>query len=203
MIREIDIYLQPTAFIDCNDFDIINTAKNITLNEDVINYKIKRLFYFVRDEIKYDIVIDILNPYAFKASSTLKRKYGLCFHKAILLSALSRAIGVPSVLCFAKIKNYLLVDYLREFMEGGDIVLTCYTGFYINNKWIKASPMYDLETCEKQEYVPVEFDGINDAMLPLYDKKGRIHIEYLKYYDCFEDFQFNLVEKYFDKLCTF
>ena len=72
-------------------------------NEKENKEKAIKLFYWVRDEIRYD-------PYTFsalkrdyKATKILERGKGWCVQKAILLTALGRAAGIPSRLHFADI----------------------------------------------------------------------------------------------------
>ena len=65
-----------------------------------------------------------------------------------------------------------------------------YHGFaeiYIDGKWVIATPAYDLETCLQNGFLPVEFDGVNDARLSRYNQEGKLHVEYLKYHGSYDD----------------
>jgi len=53
---------------------------------------------------------------------------------------------------------------------------------YINGKWIKATPIFDLKMCLENRIIPVEFDGTSDATFHPYNQDGRLHIEYIE--DC-------------------
>ena len=82
-------YLRPTPSIDCDSESIKQKAELLTRSQQEITGKAKNLFYFVRDEIKYNIYVpgDLLEYY--RASRTLEARKGFCVPKAVLLTALA------------------------------------------------------------------------------------------------------------------
>ena len=100
-------YLKPTAAIDCDTRSIKEKAQELTNRQEKITEKAKRLFYFVRDEIKYDPYSPRYLPEHYRASTILDRGGGYCVQKAVLLAALARAAGIPARLRFANIRNHL------------------------------------------------------------------------------------------------
>jgi transglutaminase-like putative cysteine protease len=180
MNLEIGRYLKPTAIIDCNNPSIQNKARDLTKGQEDINEKAKSLFYFVRDEIKYNLYVPKSLPKHFRASNILSRREGYCVQKAILLAALARATGIPSGLGFAKLRNNLLSEETSKRFSTNIIHFHGYTGLYLNEKWVKVTPTFDTRTCEKHRFVPVEWNGKNDAMFHLRNRDGELHIEYLK-----------------------
>ncbi len=62
-----------------------------------------------------------------------------------------------------------------------------YAELYLGGKWVKANPDFDLQTCEANRIIPVEFDGKDDYVLHSHNQDGKLHVEYLKdlghYYD--------------------
>ncbi len=54
-----------------------------------------------------------------------------------------------------------------------------YDELYIEGKWIKATPTFDLNMCQEKGIVPVEFDAKNNAMLHSHNKDGELQIEYV------------------------
>ncbi|SPD71909.1 hypothetical protein PITCH_A1100008 [uncultured Desulfobacterium sp.] len=54
-----------------------------------------------------------------------------------------------------------------------------YSEPYLDHKWVKTTPAFDLQTCETNGFIPVAFDGLNNAILPSHYKHGNLHIEYL------------------------
>ncbi len=83
-------------------------------------------------------------------------------------------------------------------MIGGDNLLIQhgYVESYIDGKWVHASPGYDLETCRKAGFVPVDFDGINDAKDGAYNQEGKPHIEHIKDHGHYEDFPWDEIVSY-------
>lgn len=183
-------FLKPTPAIDSNNPVIIEKAESLVRKHENESEKAIKLFYFVRDKIKYNSYIPYhLFDYHI-ASKTLKRGEGYCVSKAILLAALSRAVGIPARLRFADIRNYLLPEKYKKLIGGNILVYHGYTELYIKGKWIKLTPAFDLELCKKHNIKPVEFDGENDAVLHRYTLDGRLHIEYIRDYGYYSDLPF-------------
>lgn len=185
-----DSYLLPTPSIDCDHPDVKGKADELVkdISEDI--EKAKRLFMFIRDNVKY-------NPYTprsaadhFRASVTLARKEGFCIQKAIALAALSRASGIPSRLGFAIIRNHQIPDKLAHMLTTNEIPDHGYAELFLNGKWVKATPAFDITMCEKNGIIPVEFDGINDAVFHSHTRDGRLHIEYVSYRGYYDDAPF-------------
>jgi transglutaminase-like putative cysteine protease len=182
-------YLRPTEVIDCDTESIRNRALLMTEGLETDRERAVSLFYFVRDEVRN-------NPFApgddlrhYRASATLERGDGQCQQKAVLLVALTRAMGIPARLGFTDIRDHLLSDRLREVMGGTNLL--SYHGhseLCIDGKWLHASPAYDAKMCREKRFVPVDFDGISDARDPPYDQDGRPHIEYVRLHGHYDDF---------------
>ena len=172
-------YLKPTAMIDCDAEAIREKAGEVTKPHEGTVEKAANLFYFVRDGIKYNPFLPRYLPEHFRGACTLARGEGFCIQKAVLLVALARAVGVPARLGFAVIKNHLLPEKIVEMLEIQVLPDHGYAELYLHDRWIKATPSFDLETCRKNRIVPVEFDGENDAKLHAYNQDGQLHIEYL------------------------
>jgi len=180
MNLQMDKYLEPTSAIDCDNPSIHEKAEDLTKElEDIIG-KAKSLFYFVRDEIKYNIYVSKSLPEHFRASNTLSKREGYCVQKAVLLVALARAVGIPAGLGFARLRNNLLPDKVVKWLGTNIIPFHGYAELYLNGKWVKATPAFDLKLCEKNRIVPVDFDGECDATFHLNNQVGELHIEYLK-----------------------
>jgi len=183
-----EMYLKPTPVIDCDAPPVREKAQNLTADKENDVEKAKALFYFVRDDITY-------NPYVLhnlvehnKASITLSRGEGYCVQKAILLAALARAIGIPARPGFADIRNYIIPQKLLELMHGSNLfIYHGYCELYIGQKWVKATPAFDLEMCQKHHIIPVEFDGKNNATFHRYNQEGKLHIEYVHDYGHYPD----------------
>ena len=188
-------YLKPTFFIDCDAELVRGKALELTRNTKPVTGKAKALFYFVRDEIRYNPFSPRSSPEQFQASYTLSKGEGYCVQKAILLVALARAAEIPARLGFAKIRNHLISKKLLKIRKTNIFPWHGYAILYIGRRWVKATPMFDLKLCQEHQIIPVEFDGEHDAMLHPYTSDGRPHIEYLL--DCgpYEDVPLDEIQK--------
>jgi len=139
------------------------------------------LYYAVRDGVRYDPYTCNLSIDSLKASSTLSSGRGWCVSKAILLAACCRSIGVPARLGFADVRNHLSTARLRELMQTDVFAWHGYTSLYLLGKWVKATPAFNIELCEKFRLKPLEFDGMEDSIYHPFDLEGNKHMEYLRF----------------------
>ena len=174
-------YLTPTPIIDCDSPAIQEKTKDLTKGQENVIEKAKSLFYFVRDEIKYNMYVSKSLPEHFRASNTLSRREGYCVQKAVLLVALARAAGIPAGLGFARLRNNLLPEKTVKWLGTNILPFHGYAELYLNGKWVKATPAFDLKMCERNRIIPVEFDGKNDAMFHSHNRDGKLHIGYLRH----------------------
>jgi len=186
-VNRMERYLKPTATIDSDHPSIKEKAHNIIRDKQEITDKAKSLFYWVRDEIKYNPFLAIEFSENFRASRTLEKRQGFCIEKATVLAAFARAVGIPARLHFADIRNHLISDKLLKVMKTNLFSYHGYTELYINGKWIKATPAFDLKMCHKNRIIPVEFDAQNDAILHSHNLDGKLHIEYIEDHGYRED----------------
>jgi transglutaminase-like putative cysteine protease len=145
------------------------------------------LYYAIRDQIRYNPYSIGLDAASFRASTTLQRGYGWCVPKAILLAACCRAKGIPARLGYADVKNHLTSKKLRESMQTDIFAWHGYTSIFLNNKWVKATPAFNKELCEKANIFPLEFNGKDDSIYHEFDKAGQKHMEYLRERGEFDD----------------
>jgi transglutaminase-like putative cysteine protease len=180
-------YLKCTYTIDCEEKSVKEKAQMLAIGQETVLEKAKAIFYFVRDKIKYNPYVPLYTLEDNKASVTLSRGEGYCVQKAILLAALARASGIPARLGFVDIRNYILTKKLADAMRGKNLfIYHGYVSLYLDGKWVKATPAFDLKMCQKNQIIPVEFDGKSDAQLHQYNQEGKLHIEYVRdhgYYD--------------------
>lgn len=135
-------------------------------------------------------------PEHFRASNTLVRNQGFCVQKAVLLVALSRAVGIPARLGFAVVRNHLLPEKLAEMLVTNVLPDHGYAELYLHGKWVKVTPAFDLEMCQKYKIIPVEFDGKKDAKLHSHTEDGKLHIEYLLDRGPFEDVPLDAIREW-------
>jgi transglutaminase-like putative cysteine protease len=178
--QDLEPYRRPSRFIESEHPAVIAFAREAagpaTAKRDIA----VRLFYAVRDAIRYDPYVTSLSPEVFKASFTLERGRSFCVPKAILLAAAARAFGIPSRLGFADVRNHLATRRLLELLGTDLFVFHGYTELFLGGRWVKATPTFNLSLCEKFGVEPLDFDGEHDALLHPFDQAGQRHMEYVR-----------------------
>jgi transglutaminase-like putative cysteine protease len=179
----VDAYLDPTGMIDSDHPAVLAFARQATrmCRIDPAERAV-RLFYAVRDQIRYDPHLAFYLPEHYRASATLALGRGFCVGKAVLLCALGRAMGIATRLGFADLRNHLAPPQLIEVLGSDLFVYHGYTEFWLHGRWVKATPAFNLELYLRQGVAPLDFDGCTDAVLPARADDGRPFIEYLRYH---------------------
>ena len=172
-------YLQASQFIDSEHPDIVDCVKTLT-NPDAADLEnAVALYYWVRDEIRYNPYCLTPDPATFLASSTLLAREGWCVTKAILLAALCRAAGIAARVGFADVRNHLSTERLRSTMKTDIFYFHGYTAIYLEGRWVKATPAFNIELCTKFGLRPLEFNGREDSLYHEFDVAGNKHMEYV------------------------
>lgn len=195
--EEMRPYLEPTRFIDSDSREIIQFARQSTQGMLSHREKAVALYYRVRDGIRYDPYHIDFSPHALKASTVLSRGSGFCVEKAILLAASARALGIPSRLGFAIVRNHLTTERLRERMKTDVFVFHGFTELFLDERWVKATPVFNLSLCQRFGVPPLEFDGRHDSIFHPFDRRGHKYMEYLHDYGRFADLPYELMVREF------
>jgi transglutaminase-like putative cysteine protease len=186
-VTALEPYLRPTEFIDSDHPDVVAYARDaVGSATDPVNRAIA-LYYRVRDDLRYQPYRFSLHPEDMTASSALARGEAFCVPKAVLLAAGGRAVGLPTRLGFAAVRNHLTTEKLRESLGTDMFYWHGYMEFLLDGRWIKATPAFNLTLCEKAGVKPLEFDGRNDSIFHEYDTAGRRHMEYVEDYGQYDD----------------
>ncbi|MES2591894.1 MAG: transglutaminase-like domain-containing protein [Bacteroidota bacterium] len=187
-----EIYLQPAEFVNSDSEEIKEfTKKAIGSSTDPVEKAVK-LYYAVRDGFNYNPYNIDLNREALKASTLLKKDYGYCVEKACLLAASARAAGIPSRLGFARVRNHIATEKLEEKLKTNVLVFHGFTEFFLNEKWVKATPAFNKSLCVKLNVDSLEFNGKDDSIFQSYGKEGAQFMEYLHDYGTFHDVPYEL-----------
>jgi transglutaminase-like putative cysteine protease len=197
--NDFQIYLEPTTFIDSNSPNVIEFALSSVGDAKTPIEKVVRLFYAVRDEIRYDPYHIDISRDTFRASVVLANKSGFCVEKALLLAAAARVVGIPSRLRFADVRNHLTTEQLKKLMETDLFIFHGYTELYLNNKWVKATPTFNRSLCERFGVHPIDFDGVNDSIFHEFDAKGKKHMEYVNDHGYFADLPYETIMTSYQK----
>ena len=188
-------YLQSTRFLDADSEAVRGFAQRVAGAETSDIGRALKLFYAVRDGIRYDPFAMRLAPGIYVASHVLAAKSAYCIPKAILLAAAARALGIPCAIGLSDVVNHLTTEKLKALMGGTTYFMHHgYAVLYLEGQWVKAAPAFNIELCTRFGVSPTEFDGRADAIFQPYDTQQRRHMEYVKDHGAWSDFPYDKVE---------
>lgn len=187
-------FLAAGDFVDSDAPQVIAFAKQATQGETDTGAAILRLYSTIRDGIIYDPYVSLADPANYRASSVLAAARGFCIGKSALLAASARAIGVPTRVGYADVRNHLTSPRLYEKVKTDTFIWHSYTELYLSGRWLKATPAFDRALCERIGLKPLEFDGDTDSLFQPFDQAGRRHMEYLNDRGTFADVPFDTIK---------
>lgn len=185
-------YLDPGEFINSDHPDVIEFTKENTSDLCGQTEKAIALYYAVRDCFRYDPYQLDLSKEAMKASSIVNRNYGYCVEKSCLFAAGARVLGIPSRMGFSNVRNHIGTSALEEILKTDVLVFHGYAEIYLNDKWVKATPVFNDTLCYKLNVASLGFDGEHDAVFQQYNKEGGQFMEYLHDYGTFSDVPYDM-----------
>lgn len=174
-----EAWLRPTPFVDSDAPAVVAFARSVVGGEGDPRRRAIALYYAVRDRVTYTPYCDFRSPETYRASAVLAKGAGFCVGKAAALAAVARAEGIPARLRFADVRNHLCTPRLRALVGGDVFYYHGYVELEIEQRWVKATPAFDLTLCERFGVLPLEFDGREDSVFQPYDRAGRRHMEYV------------------------
>jgi len=179
--------LRPTRFLDFDHPAVGDFARRSAGDGSPREMAI-RLYLGVRDGIRYDPYSFGLDPESYRASRCLSAGAGFCVHKAILLAACARAVGIPARLGYGNVRNHLTSPRLSAMMGSDVFRWHGYVSLRLDGRWVKATPAFDYSLCDRFGVRPLDFDGVEDSVFHPHDAGGRRHMEYLDELGEFDDF---------------
>jgi transglutaminase-like putative cysteine protease len=175
-------YLEPTFFIDADHPAVIDFALSNAGESDDPVQRAVALYYVIRDGFRYNPWGVSLAPSAFKASNVLlreRKRGGHCIDKANVLAASCRALGIPSRLHFANVRNHIGTAELEKRLGTDLLVYHGYAELYLNDRWVAATPAFNRELCDHLGVAPLEFDGLENSIFQEYDTVSGRFMEYV------------------------
>lgn len=117
-------------------------VKKITKGAKLDEEKMERIFYFIRDEIRFDFV----NPF-LSAENVLKQGHGSCMNKALLLVAMAKSAGIPARLHFSIVTKEALRDLIPPFLykRWMSQFLHAYAETKLKERWVPLDATFDDE----------------------------------------------------------
>lgn len=126
----------------------------------------RRSFYFVRDKLSFGFDL-----YKRKASETLKRGFGACWNKSILLTALLRCNQIPARFGSIPVRRTFIKPAIGAWhWLANDPYNHCLVHAYFNDRWTILDAVLDNKTYETF-YKPaqvewgIDWNGEDDVRL--------------------------------------
>ena len=191
-------FLESTYYLDWATPEVRAFAERATAGETGAVGRAVRLFYAVRDGWRYDAFSIRLDPRRYVASHVLKSRGVFCIPKAVLLTAALRAVGIPAGIGLSDVVNHLTTEKLKAKMGGKTVFIHHgYAVIWLDGRWVKAAPAFNIEMCERFGVRPTEFDGRSDAIFQEFDVTQRRHMEYTCDHGLWSDFPYERIERDF------
>jgi len=193
MAEDLQPYLTPTWFINSDAPEIVALAHEITGGTGDEVERACRLFYGVRDGIRYTAYNLDLGREVMRATGVLAAGESWCIPKSVLLAALCRAEGIPCRLGYANVRNHLATKKLLDFLTTDVFHYHGYNEIYLRGRWVKATVAFNRSLCERGRLGTLEFDGVHDSIYHPYDLTGRKYMEYLHDHGTFADMPYDAI----------
>ncbi|NLV31928.1 MAG: transglutaminase domain-containing protein [Acidobacteria bacterium] len=180
-------WLRPTDIIDADHPDILAFVARHAAGAADERERAVRLYRAVRDGIRYDPYTPFHLPEHYRSSRVLRAGRGFCIPKASLLCAAARAAGIPARPGFAHVRNHLATRQLLEYLGSDLFAWHAFAELHLGGKWVKATPAFNRELCERHGVPPLEFDGLEDSIFQPFNGEGRRYMEYVAFLGSFDD----------------
>jgi len=184
--------LQETYCYNFNNTIVQEFLKKVNQHQSRKEQAIE-LYLLVRDGWKYNPLVYHTKKEHFIASEIMQREGGHCLDKSIILISCLRALGVPSKIHLAKVKNHIGVERIIELLGNDELAPHGYVEVMLNGKWLACTPAFNKSLCDKLGVDVLEFDGKNNSIFQPYNIKGDQFMQYLEDYGTFEDFPYDFV----------
>ncbi len=185
-----DELLRPTFFLDFDQPEVADYAEETTKAASSPRERAIALFYAVRDGIRYDPYSISASREDYRASAVLRATSAYCIPKAVLLAASTRAVGIPTRLGFADVRNHLASEKLLARQGTDFFIYHGYVEMWLEHRWVKATPAFNVELCQRFGVRALDFDGEHDALFHEYSVDGHRHMEYVAVRGVYDDLPF-------------
>ncbi len=190
-------YLKTTYFLDYESEGIQALVQDLKTDQLSDSEKAVACYTRVRDGWRYNAYNIFFKKEKWRASTIANFKEAHCIDKSTLLIACLRALGIPARIHLAKVKNHIAVEHLVEKLGTNELSPHGMVDIYLNGTWLKASPAFNKELCERCNVAPLDFNGKEDSIFQEYNREGKEFMEYLEDYGHFEDIPLEFIKNNF------
>lgn len=165
--------LAETFYCDHGSAGIQETTDKLRDSTDDVTSTVKRTFMFVRDRIPFGFDL-----YRRKASETLKRGYGACWNKSLLLTALLRRNRIPAYLGTIPLKRSFFAPVIGGLCTFANDPFHHFMVYaFLNERWTLLDTVLDQSTYDtffKPHGVAwgIDWNGHDDCRLYLESVAG-------------------------------
>ena len=175
-----DTYLLPGRLIESEDPAVVAFAAKAVGGETDPAQKALKLFYSVRDDVRYDAYLLLADIKSYSGKEALAMGRGWCVSKAALLAACARAQSIPARPGYADVRNHMATPKLTKAMGTDIFFWHSYCELWLNDRWVKCTPSFNKSLCDKFGLKTLDFDGETDSLFHEYDNTGNKHMEYIR-----------------------
>ncbi|MFT4977003.1 MAG: transglutaminase-like putative cysteine protease, partial [Myxococcota bacterium] len=172
--------LAPDRFVDSDHAAIVAYAHEVAGGLPPREAAV-RLCADVRERVRYTPWRVRFTEDEYTASGVLLRdpaEGGHCIDKANLLAAAARALGIPSRLHFADVRNHIGTATLEAMLGTDLLIFHGYTELHLDGRWVAATPAFNAALCERLGVPPLDFDGHSDSIFQAHSPDGDRFMEY-------------------------
>jgi len=170
-------YSQPTDLINADHPLIRKQVDALQHGAGCDEERARRLFYFIRDEIKYDFKPK-LEASGYRASSILEEGGGFCTMKAILFCAMARACDFPAGIHFYHIIDHTLPKPMVRMLRTNTLYYHGIVSLWLGDSWFQYDATLDRSIIDRKRLISVEFVYRSNCLMSSKTRTGRPHIEY-------------------------
>jgi len=182
--------LRPQAFIESTHPEIQALAASLHRDGQSERELAVKAFEYVRDTVRYEFLAKF-QPDQYRASCILEQGRGFCVQKAVLLTALLRACGLPSAIVLSELRDHTMPARISRAM-GTDVMHGHgLTAVSLDGIWHLIDASHDAAFAQRKGYATVEWDGLGDALIAPTTLDGRPHAEFVNVQGVFLDLAYD------------
>ena len=76
---------------------------------------------------------------------------------------------------------------LLDFLGSNLFVYHGFVEVFLEGKWVKATPTFNRELCQRHGVPPLEFNGREDSLFQPYNLENKKYMEYVAYHGTYSD----------------